>query len=360
MKNTPIEQGTPITGKGLLQTAVICAFLALVLCLLNPVFMSNAGNANILAGQAKKDRRYDVIFAGSSHMNNALYPMQLWENYGFSSFNNAQSGEIIPVNYYTCKEVIEKYAPKVVVLDVYMLYHKRKWGNITWMHQSLDRLSAKNRLSAIFDLVPVKNLEEFLFPLSLYHTRWKELAKSDFVPTDTARRGCAQNFALAKDIEGLSFEYQPPNVKRHPPKVAVAYLDKIVELCKKTGTELVLVAVPYFISGAVKGATHNLKNDQAYFNWTADYAKQRDIPYINYFHLVGEIGFEWNQCLYNHSHMNYRGGSIITDHLGKYLWEHYNLPDRRKDPDYAHWNEDLKIYKEQLKKNLTSASWTKQ
>lgn len=285
-------------------------------------------------------------------MNNAVYPMALWEDHGFTSFNNAQSGEIIPVSYYTCKEAIEVYNPQVLVLDVYMLYHTRADGSITWMHQSLDRLSVRNRIPAILDLVPKKRIEEFLFPVTLYHARWKELNKADFDRVDSVCGGCDQNFTIAEDIVGISFEYQPPNVKVRPSDTPIEYLDKIVGLCEETDTKLLLVALPYFISSKVKGATHDLSNDQAYFNWIADYAEKKELPYINYFHLTDEIGFDWYQCLFNQGHMNYWGGSIITEHLGMYLSEHYDLPDHRDDLAYTHWNRDLKQYHKLVQKNL--------
>lgn len=345
----------PVISKGFFQTLAMAMILFLVLYGLNGLFLGRAGTQYILSGQKDTETSYDVIFAGSSHMNNAVYPMILWEEYGFTSFNNAQSGEILPVSYYTCKEAIEKYHPKVLVLDVYMIYHSRRDGNISWMHQSVDRLSATNRIPAILNLVPLKNWEEFLFPLTLYHSRWKELSEADFVGENSVSKGCAQNFTVAEDIIGLTFESTPENVKVQPPEIPVEYLNKIVDLCKQTDTELLLVALPYFISDKLE-ATHDLSNDIAYFNWVSDFSKEKQIPYINYFYLVDEIGFDWWECLYNYSHMNYWGGSIITQHIGEYLNTHYNLPDRRKDPDYQHWNIDLKIYQKQVDKKLSQVT----
>lgn len=341
--------------KDFAETIAILLVLALVLGWCNGILMSKSGGSYILSGQNNPDSSYDVIFAGSSHMNNAVYPMEIWEDHGYTSFNNAQSGEILPVSYYTCKEAVEKYAPSVLVLDVYMLYHSRADGNINWMHQSLDRLSPANRIPAILDLVPKRNLKEFLFPMSLYHSRWKELTKADFEITDNVRRGCAQNFTLAEDITGLSHEYVPADIKIKPPEIPVYYLDRIVELCEQTDTTLVLVALPYFISSEVEGATHKLDKDQAYFNWVSDYAKEKGLNYINYFHLVEEIGFNWTECLYNHSHMNYWGGTVITEHLGAYLAENYELPDHRDDMDYQHWNDDLQTYNKQIINSLDKA-----
>lgn len=337
------------------QAVTIILVLVLVLAALNPILMGRNGTNYVLAGQVDPDETYDVIFAGSSHMNNAVYPMELWEDHGFTAFNNAQSGEVIPISYYTCKYALETYDPKVLVLDVYMLYHGKEYGNLTWAHQSLDHLPAQYRIPAILDLIPNDSKKEFLFPMNLYHSRWKELKKSDFAPSDNYQRGCAQNFVLAEDIIGMTFEHTPADVKVQPAEIPVTYLQKIVDLCRETETELVLVALPYFISSEYDDGTHKMENDQAYFNWVADFAAENGVDYINFFHLFEEIGFDWFQCLYNYSHMNYHGGKIITEYLGKYLTENYPLPDRRDDPAYTHWNEDLEKYTEYRSQKLENA-----
>lgn len=354
MKETKNEkQGlNGITKKGFFQTITILMVLVMVLSALNPILMNKSGMRYVLTGQVNPENKYDVIFAGSSHMNNAVYPLELWRDYGMITFNNAQSGEIIPVSYYTCKDAIENYDPEVLVLDLYMLYHPAEMGSISWMHQSLDRLSAKNRIPAILDLVSMKNQKEFLFPMTLYHSRWNELTKTDFEPQDNVYRGCAINYNIAEDIIGMTFEYTPKDVKVEPREVPVKYLQKIVDLCKETDTELLLVTLPYFISSQYEGATHNMANDQAYFNWAEDFAKKNDVPYINYFHLVDDIGFDWFKCLYNYSHMNYWGGQIITEHLGKYLNENYDLTDYRGDATYKKWDAHLKRYDEVVEENI--------
>lgn len=116
-----------------------------------------------------------------------------------------------------------------------------------------------------------------------------------------------------------------------------------------------LVALPYFTSQEVEKPTHDLSNDQAYFNWIEDYAAEKGVPYINYFHLVDEIGFVWTECLYNYSHMNYWGGTIITEHLGSYLAENFSLPDRREGSAFAQWNADLEKYNKRVEENLLSS-----
>lgn len=348
-----------LSMKGCIQTLFILVFMSTVMFGMANVLRSKSGDDNIMTPYTLEDHTWDVIFAGSSHMNNAVSPMEMWEKYGFASYNNAQSGQIIPVSYYACKEVIERYSPKVLVLDLYMLYHAKEYGNLTWMHQSMDTMKAVNRIAATIDLVPWENKKEFLFPITLYHTRWKELRKKDFHSTPSVSKGWALNLNKAEDLAEMSYEEVPESVKIRPGDVPVAYLDKIVQLCKQFNTELLLITLPYCTSPDVEKPTHDMSNDQAYFNWAADYAMENDIQYINYFHLVDELGFEWSECMYNYSHMNYWGAQIITEHLGRYLSQQYELPDRRTDPSFSYWNDDLKQYRQNVKKALEKSNGKK-
>ena len=38
------------------------------------------------------DREYDVLFFGTSHVVNSVFPMQLWRDYGITSYNLAIHG----------------------------------------------------------------------------------------------------------------------------------------------------------------------------------------------------------------------------------------------------------------------------
>lgn len=348
----PANSGKP-TFRGVMQTVAILLVCFVVFMAVNQIVMNKDSFRYIMVYDELKEQEWDVIFAGSSHMNNAVYPMQIWEEQGFTSYNNAQTGEILPVSYYTIKSAIETYHPKIIVLDMYMTYHNSKQGNITWMHKSIDRMPLMNRLRAITDLLPMGRWKEFLFPVTLYHDRWKTLGNEDFVPgRPSVAVGAAMNFTVESGLADLTYEVTPPDVKSPVVPVAQAYLDKITALCRETGTELVLVALPYCTSPEVTDATHDMSLDEARLNSLTDYAAQNGLHYVNYFHLMDELGFSFGEHLYNYSHMNYLGGEIITRHLGQYLAENFDLPDRRSDPACAGWNEGLPAYHEYVQAHL--------
>ena len=344
-----------------IRAGMFLLVISVVLSGLTNMLRLKSGDSHLLLSRELQQRtEWDVIFAGCSRTNQSVYPMQLWRDYGFTSYNNAQSGETVPLSYWTCKSIIRRCHPKVLVLDVAYCYLDQTYGNTSWMHQSLDPLSAWDRIPAAMDLAPEEEKMDFVFPLSIYHTRWKELTASDFEDRSTLLKGCSQTYKIAEDIAGMELGELPEKEMLAPSDVALEYLDKIVELCKETGTQLVLVFPPAFTFPEIEtiSTTHDMTLEPLYANWLAEYTAEKNVDYINFYKLVDELGFDYFLHLYNYSHMNYWGGEIVTDYLGRYLAENYDLPDRRGDPAYEQWNEELLAYEVRVDRQLQNSSYT--
>ena len=69
----------------------------------------------------KKDS-IDVIFAGTSHMTYSVSPMELYEEYGFTSYNLASARQPLAVARYALQIALKTQDPKVFVLDVSSLF----------------------------------------------------------------------------------------------------------------------------------------------------------------------------------------------------------------------------------------------
>lgn len=338
-----------------LRAILFLLLVSLVLSALTNLLREKSGDRYLLLSKEFADEtEWDVIFAGCSRTNTSMYPMQLWEEYGFTSYNNAQSGETVPLSYWTCKSIIRRCHPKVLVLDVALCYLNRTYGNTSWMHQSLDPLSPNDRIPAALDVAPDEELMDFVFPLSIYHTRWKELTSADFSESDVLRRGCSQVFQIAEDIAGMETGELPEEETLPPADVVVEYLDKIIKLCEETGTQLVIFFPPAFTFPEVAEVkpTHDMTLEPLYANWLEAYTAEKGVGYVNFYKLIDELGFDYFRHMYNYSHMNYLGGEIITNYMGQYLTENYDLPDRRQDPAYENWNEDLELYRSLIAKQL--------
>lgn len=47
----------------------------------------------------KQEENFDVLFMGTSHVLNAVYPMELWNDYGIVSYNFGGHGNYLPTTY---------------------------------------------------------------------------------------------------------------------------------------------------------------------------------------------------------------------------------------------------------------------
>ena len=68
-----------------------------------------------------EEDEFDVLFFGSSHVINGIYPMELWNDYGIVSYNCAGHGNKLPTTYWMLRNVLDVKAPRMVVIDIYAL-----------------------------------------------------------------------------------------------------------------------------------------------------------------------------------------------------------------------------------------------
>ena len=64
----------------------------------------------------KEENDFDVLFFGSSNMQHMVIPLQLWNEYGITSYNFGNTSERLPVTYWTIKNALEYTNPKVVCI----------------------------------------------------------------------------------------------------------------------------------------------------------------------------------------------------------------------------------------------------
>ena len=327
--------------KPLLRTAV---FLWVLLALLEQVSSLLRGNNYAFANEdfyLQRRGAFDVIMMGSSHMLNAVAPMQLWEEHGIPAYNFAQNGQTLPVTYYQLQEALRRQSPRVIVLDVYKAIQESLTDSEASLHASLDGMPlGRAKLQTVFELVPRGERAEFLLDVIRYHSRWKELSRKDFMPRDPVEKGAQALFSHSAHPD---FQAMPAYVTAPGAEPALAYLEKIAALCREERVELLLVVTPFTT------AEDDDMNRQQVANAMAGWAAERGIPYLNMLHLTDEIGFDYAVDMANPSHPNWLGMEKITAWLGDYLAAHYELPDRRGESGCLDWERDLERYNAYLR-----------
>ncbi len=286
---------------------------------------------------------YDVLFIGNSHMINAVFPMQLYRDYGITSYNVGRYGHYIPESYYVLEDALQYTNPKLVVIDTFMINRDEKMRNdqigINFSHTTMDSIPLSSRkIRAVLDLqADAAYRKELLFPYSVYHNRWEELGEEDFAPVYTKEKGAVTGRKVysydAEDVPAAEIISTSVDLQG----TGAQYLQKMTDLCRERGIAVLLVYLPY-----PDGSDETLMADKAADQpLTAAFAAQSEIPYINF--METEC---WNPDtdFADKEHMNFLGGQKITEAVGAYLQEHYSLADHRRDALCEAWNRDYEMY----------------
>jgi hypothetical protein len=134
---------------------------------------------------------FDVLFIGSSHMVNGVFPLELWHDHGITSFNLGGHANHIPTTYWEYMNALDYADPDVVVIDCLMLGGTQKTtGRFSMVHRALDPFPLSvTKIKAAMDLAddPVterlvadgsvvdserRSALGLLFNFGVFHARW--------------------------------------------------------------------------------------------------------------------------------------------------------------------------------------------
>lgn len=324
----------------ILRTAAFLLALALAFGGVSGVLRGKNYAAASASLYAEPNHSLDVLLMGSSHMLNAVSPMQLWEEHGIVSNNLAQNGQVLPVTYYHLQEALRTQRPKLVVLDIYKAIQDSLIDTHANLHYTLDNMRpGLPKLRAVFDLLPREERTEYLLDVVIYHSRWKELTEADFLPHDTTEKGAE---ALFKTTPLPDFRVLPATETAPPAPSAIDYLERIVALCREEEVPLLLIAVPF-----ATPEPDDMDRQQV-VNGLASYAAEWGVPFLNMMHVTEEMGFDYSTDMADVYHANWRGMEKITSWLGEYLSGQCGIPDRRGEPAYAAWDQALESYRQYM------------
>ena len=293
----------------------------------------------------ERAEQFDVLFFGDSHAFGAIYPMELWEDYGIASYNLANYNLTIPASYWMMRLALLSCNPKVVVLDVNQIWEQAKLCESSGdLHIGLDGFPlSRVKLEAIFDLMDdpllidsngdrYKDLRlEFIFPFIKYHSRWNDLSMRDIHPNYNQELGGARYIDLASPDE-----YEITASTADEQGFGFVYLRRFIEHCQDQGIRVLLTNLPY--------PCPNNNEEQLYTNAVLYTAEEYGIEYIDFVYMDQIVDYS-TDCYDPASHLNPSGAWKITDFIGQRLSEAYDLPDHRGEAAYASWDSDFAAYR---------------
>ncbi len=310
-----------------IRPAVFIIVLLLLLQGLSYFFITRGnGNKNALSVMKQPENSIDYLVIGDSESYSSISPMEIWIKHGFAGYNCGVVGQQAQYTYYLLEEVLQKQDPQVVILETNELF--RRAGGATELESAAENLAAK------------------YFPLLQYHNGWKRISFREiqaFKPFEktTASSDVMKGFHYRPQVKpytGGEYMKKTKEVKEIE-GIAMHYLKKMTKLCRENGAELILISVP---------SPDNWSYQK--HNAVENYARENDVTYLDLNLSVEELGIDWTADTTDRGdHLSFTGARKVTDYLGDYLSENFQLKDRRSEPEYAVWNHSVKNYLKRTK-----------
>lgn len=241
----------------------------------------------------------ETLFLGSSHVLFGYDPRILDEKLGENTYLATTPVQKIDGSYYLLKEVLKKNNIKKVYLDMYYRQYRdipeeRSDIQMEYIYCITDNMQNNwNRVEFLLNASgPERYLDGFFVPRRygnylLDLQRFERVIKSkrsdryangeepdNFYKGTTIVPGIAGNPKMVEMIAPYNLARIEDNIIS---EYSLKYLNKMVDLCKKEGIELVLTTTPfsYFHLAGMGDYT-------VYYSYMKEYARQHDIDYYDF------------------------------------------------------------------------------
>lgn len=341
--------------KRILSCAVLVCLIGISLSYLTGLMERKESRFKYEAFFSQKED-FDVLFMGSSHVVNAVFPMELWNDYGIVSYNMGGHANQLATTYWVMENALDHTTPKLMVIDGMHLNFNIKTGyDFSNIHISFDAFPfSATKMAAIRDLLDDeemdKKIEEgetvgtelrtelgILWDYSVYHSRWSELRGDDFSSDTSKEKGAESRIAVGKPREIVEI---PSDSVLEEETLGIQYMRKMIEECQERGIAVLLVYLPF------PPQEQDFKNANRMYQIAEEYG----INYINFLDM--DIVDYSTDCYDEGSHLNPSGARKVTDYLGRYIMDNYEIPDQRTNEAYDGWYDAYEEYKEFKTSNI--------
>ena len=292
----------------------------------------------------------EVLFMGSSQVIWGINSMKMYEDYGISSYSMGAGDQPLLSTYFWLKEVDKRQNLKNVVLDMSMLYENemefRYRRNIDGMPWSLNKIQAILAHAKDEEAEPISS---YFIDWIKYHSRWKELSQDDFA-YDDSRSFMYRGSIVSSSAREVGIPYEKfiiDNDKEdtiEPVEGQLEWFLKIIEYCEQNDIELLLIKTP------------KSNWSMAKHNGVQELADEYGLEFLDFNTdaMLKEMGYNFEQDMWDQEHLNIRGADKLTDYLAEYLLERYEFVDYRTVEGYNPGNLE-RYYKDYKDRYLKSS-----
>lgn len=280
----------------------------------------------------------DVLTVGSSHVIKGFSALELYKNYGIAAYGVGTEQQSLMNSLAWVKESLKYQDEKIVLLEAHMFFEEtpepQNRKGMDNMKFSLNKMEC-----AYYDSKQRNSFENFvslIFPITRYHSRWNEVwnSRGENTPGYPSYMGYSFSNEICgnKDYKTLDetitdekpFFWEYENI-----------LVKFINYCKKKNLELIIYKGP------------DMDWDMERHNAVKRVADENNVEFLdfNLKNLSEEIEFNYANDCENLNHTNIFGAEKVSNYLGKYISERYQIEDKRNKPEYSNYEKKLEEYR---------------
>lgn len=316
------------SGMHKVRFVITIGILALLLAglqrLLMPKYVGDIAEGAMIGEYYDERKDHDVIFIGDCEVYSNFSPRVLWEERGINSYIRGSAEQLLWQSYYILEETLRYETPKAVVFSVLaMMFNEPQKESYNRMTLDGMRWSPSKVGGILASMREEEHFIEYVFPILRYHSRWNQLTREDFTYFLKRDKVAFNGYYLRTDV--LPAENVPegrPLADYRFGDNAYQWLDKMTELCREKGVELILVKAPSLYPYWYEEWDRQME----------EYASLHGLKYYNFLDRTEEIGLDYSTDTYDAGlHLNLSGAEKLSSYFGELLSKECGLENRRGD-----------------------------
>lgn len=327
-----------------------------------------------ITGVYQEDRdSLDLLWLGTSHMQNGISPMEIYRHTGLFSYNIATPAQPLLLTYYRLKSVLKEQSPRIVFLDASGLFASAFSNSLEarWL-KTLACYPASHFLEKVEVAASMPKLKtdnskideaiSTVFPIIRFHTNYLltedsfvdlhentfNLAKGHVIKTWVNPVGSAVVTGEGDEDEEEADEIDGEGEKvksklRSRLKVNYDALERIKQLCDRHRCELVLTKIPLHPDvPAAKGRWTKEKHEIA-----QEVSDKLGVRFLDLNDV--DIGIDWTTDTCDAGcHLNEWGAVKASRYCAQWLVEEYGFNRTEETKQTREWDAQLEIYDDEL------------
>jgi len=278
----------------------------------------------------------DVVFLGPSSIYPYFIPGLAYQEYGLVSYNFGIPAMKISMIKYSLMEVDKLQNPDLFVIDIRTAVSENTELNEVRKRRLIDNMElGEAKLEVIHDLVDTEDRISYYLGIIKYHTRWKEISKTDLqvlLRKTDPKKGFQARLKIKPCEEyvwtGTTQEREALTEENEKS------LRELLAYCKENNINALFTASPWCMTEQTVKRQNSLKDIVAEYGFTM-------LDANDYYE---EMDWDFNTDMDDKKHANVLGAAKYTTFLSDYLMKHYDLEDKSNDAKYEEWNQAYNLY----------------